>query len=66
MPHAFGDEPGSECHRAAVEGSAHYDKFCSPEAVDFLFHASGAAAMPAVLAVWFVQLLAGLWNPVPE
>jgi hypothetical protein len=27
---------------------------------------AGAAAIPAILAVWLVQLFCGLWNPVPE
>jgi hypothetical protein len=31
-----------------------------------LLYAAGSAAMPAVLAVWLLQLLAGLWKPVPE
>jgi len=42
------------------------DAFCSPRAIDTLFMAAGAGAMPAVLAVCLVRLLCGLWNPVPE
>ncbi len=43
-----------------------YGAFCSPSAIDSLFAAADASAIPAVLAVWVVQLLCGLWNPVPE
>ncbi len=55
MPH-----PGGVLVRTA------YGAFCAPRAIDSLFAAAGAGAMPAVLAVWLVQLLCGLWNPVPE
>ncbi len=43
-----------------------FELFCSPDAMDSLFNDAGAAAPPAVLAVWLVQLFGGLWKPMPE
>jgi hypothetical protein len=38
----------------------------SPKGIDQLFQAAGEAAMPAILGVWGVQRLCGMWKPVPE
>jgi hypothetical protein len=43
-----------------------YDAFGSPRTVAWLFAAAGDGAIPTILVVWMLQLLCGLWNPVPE
>jgi len=66
--YAVGRYPGVlwTAHPVDVIGATAYRAFCSPEGVDALFMTAGAAAMPAVMAVWLVQLLCGLWIPIPE
>jgi hypothetical protein len=56
----WSDNPFDVFHATA------YRAFCSPGAIDSLFSEAGAAAMPAVLAIWLIQLFCGLWNPVQE
>jgi hypothetical protein len=43
-----------------------YNSVLTPPAVDRLLQDAGGAAMSAVVAVWFLQLLCGLWKQVRE
>jgi hypothetical protein len=68
LGYAIGRYPGVvwENHPLDVLSWTVYEQFCSPRAVDGVFTGAAAAGIPAVLAVWLVQFLCGLWKPVPD
>jgi hypothetical protein len=67
LNYAVGRNPGVYWAKNAVDVLiATASKLWSPEGVDQLFQAAGEAAMPAILAVWGLQRLCGMWKPVPE
>jgi hypothetical protein len=43
-----------------------YAYLLSPHAIDSLLMEAGVGSISAVLAVWAIQGLCGLWHPVPE
>jgi hypothetical protein len=68
LNYAVGSSPGVlwSKHPFDVLIATAPDQFWSPKAVDVIFMSAGQAAMPAILAVWMLQRLCGLWKPIRE
>jgi hypothetical protein len=53
-------------HPTDVLLATSYGYLWSPEAIDSMFMEAGVGSISAVIAVWSLQRLCGLWQPVPE
>jgi hypothetical protein len=67
LNYAVGRNPGVAWARNAYDVLiASAPDLWSPKGIDQLFQSAGEAAMPAILAVWALQRLCGVWKPAPE